>query len=287
MVNRAQVAIFWKNWGDESSGEDKKEFDKLLNRICTIVRNDVFPRPWVYPDFREQFGLFSGASFVSQDSAGNFWESALRYKICEAETLLDLMAGVQCLLWAFHSTQHSGLTKIVERLNNVFELSPNVLAHIALSADGPILYRGGARILDDALIADNLEWLGQYPSALKNFREALSIFLSKDANKYRNLLDNLRFAVEQLLRDVLGNEKSLENQKEVLLPWMKGRGLHAQVINMYHDLLFKHFTIYQNDAVKHSEKYSPQEIEFMIYLTGTFMRLLIQASNQSVRFEAS
>jgi dsDNA-binding SOS-regulon protein len=136
-------------------------------------------------------------------------------------------------------------------------------------------------MLDDALIADNLEWLAQPPSALKNFREALSIFLSKDANKYRDLLDNLRFAVEQLLRDVLGNQKSLENQKDLLLPWMKKNGLQPQVINMYHDLLFKHFAIYQNDAVKHGEKYSLKEVEFMIYLTGTFMRLRILASRAS------
>jgi hypothetical protein len=130
------------------------------------------------------------------------------------------------------------------------------------------------------LIADNLEWLAQHPEALKNFQGALSIYLSKDVNKYRNLLDNLRFAVEQLLKDVLQNQKSLENQKDTLLPWMKSRGLHAHVTGMYHDLLFKHFALYQNDAVKHGEKYSPQEIEFMIYLTGTFMRLLIQASKQ-------
>lgn len=62
---------------------------------------------------------------------------------------------------------------------------------------------------------------------------------------------------------------------------MKNRGLHAHVVGMYHDLLFRHFTVYQNDAVKHAERYSPQEIEFMIYLAGTFMRLLIQLSKQS------
>lgn len=61
---------------------------------------------------------------------------------------------------------------------------------------------------------------------------------------------------------------------------MKSKGLHAHVTGMYHDLLFSHFTLYQNDAVKHGEKYSSPEIEFMIYLTGTFMRLLIQASKQ-------
>jgi len=39
--------------------------------------------------------------------------------------------------------------------------------------------------------------------------------------------------------------------------------------------------MYQNDAVKHGEKYAPHEIEFMIYLTGTFMKLLIEVSRET------
>lgn len=280
MVGRAQIATFWKSWRPDSP-EDNEEFEKLRNRISTIVRNEIFPRAWMVSAFREEFVILTGASFVGQESTGNFWETALRYKIVDAENLLDLMHAVQCLLWAFHSTHRpSEFEKIISRLNAVFELSPDVIAHIATGPQGPTLYPGGAKLLDDALIADNLEWLAQHPQALKNFQGALSIYLSKDVNKYRNLLDNLRFAVEQLLRDILQNQKSLENQKDTLLPWMKSKGLHAHVTGMYHDLLFKHFALYQNDAVKHGEKYSPQEIEFMIYLTGTFMRLLIQASKQ-------
>ena len=278
MVKRSQVEVFWKSWGAESH-DDKREFEKLRNRVSTVVKNEVWPLWRSYPSFCEQFVVLSGATFVSQSST-NFWETALYLQVCEALNLLDFMHAVQSLLWALHKTLPKQAGEIAGRLNTVFELSPNIIANIVMGAEGPTLYPGGAKVLDDALIADNLQWLVQYPLALRNFREALSIFLSKDSNKYRNLLDNLRFAVEQLLRDVLGNQKSLENQKDVLLPWMKAKGLHANVTGMYNDLLFKHFAIYQNDAVKHGEKYSLQEVEFMIYLTGTFMRLLIQASRQ-------
>jgi hypothetical protein len=50
---------------------------------------------------------------------------------------------------------------------------------------------------------------------------------------------------------------------------------------MYHNLLLGGFAMYQNDAVKHGEKYAPHEIEFMIYLTGTFMKLLIEVSRET------
>ena len=59
--------------------------------------------------------------------------------------------------------------------------------------------------------------------------------------------------------------------------WLKAHGLHPQIRNMYETLL-AHFDQYQNDAVKHGEAYAyaPFELEFMIYLTGTFIRLLLQ-----------
>ena len=93
-------------------------------------------------------------------------------------------------------------------------------------------------------------------------------------------LDNLRFALEQLLKKILSNQKSLENQKSPLGSWLKEKGLHSQVINSYQTLL-KEYQNYQNDAVKHNENYSFDEVEFMIYLTGNFMRLLIQFASRA------
>ena len=80
-----------------------------------------------------------------------------------------------------------------------------------------------------------------------------------------------------MLRAVLNNEKSLENQKEEFLRWLKSHDAHNHIGGMYHDLLFKWFTLYQNDAVKHKEdQYTPAEVEFVLYLTGTFLRFIQQ-----------
>jgi hypothetical protein len=138
------------------------------------------------------------------------------------------------------------------------------------------LYPSGAKVLDEGVVDANLLWLQNYPNILKSFETALTIYLRKDESQYRNLLDNLRFSIEQLLKNVLGNEKSLEKQD--VLPYLASRGLHSHIVGMFHDLLFDGFAKYQNDAVKHGEKYTAQEIEFMIYLTGTFMRFIIQVS---------
>ncbi|HEY9858558.1 MAG TPA: hypothetical protein V6D16_03560, partial [Candidatus Obscuribacterales bacterium] len=90
-------------------------------------------------------------------------------------------------------------------------------------------------------------------------------------------------ALEYLLRKVLNSDRSIENQiketKSVLLPWLKQKGVHGQIAAMYQKLL-AHYDSYQNDAVKHKEKFFLDDIEFMIYLTGTFMRMLLQLSVQ-------
>jgi hypothetical protein len=125
--------------------------------------------------------------------------------------------------------------------------------------------------------------LERHPDVSKHFQEALRICASGETAQYRNALDNLRFGLETLLKKVLCNCKSLENQKPALLPWPKARGLHQQTVNMYELPLFGPYSIYQNDAVKHNEAFAAVEIEFMICLTGTFMRLLLDLSAKSAK----
>ncbi len=141
---------------------------------------------------------------------------------------------------------------------------------------GVTVYPSGAELLDDRVVNQTLSWLADHPKILEPFETALRLYMEGDQSKQRNLLDNLRYSIEQLLKEVLNNDKALENQKNELLTWLQGKAVHQQVINLYHQLLFGPFRQYQNDAVKHAGEYQAQDVEFMIYLAGTFMRLLLQ-----------
>jgi hypothetical protein len=275
-----QIEAFWKRWNRQP--DEQAELIKFRMRVEHVIKHSI----WMYvrnnADFWKQLSLFLGQKYEESDVGYTGFDLTILGKVVRsAKDLFELVQILQFTLWTLARVAPDTLEGCISDLNDVFALSPTVSIRVARTGEGATIYPSGAALLDDALIRENLAWLQGHRDALNAFEQALSIYLSKDANKYRNLLDNLRFAVEQLLRDLMGNQKSLENQKDVLLPWMKSKGVHANVINMYHDLLFKHFAIYQNDAVKHGEKYSPQEIEFMIYLTGTFMRLLIEASRST------
>lgn len=175
---------------------------------------------------------------------------------------------------AFES-QPSWLNECSRNMQEVLDLSPTVMAQVTFHDGKATLYPTGVKLLDEALIEDTLPWLAQYPAVSKPFHDALRCYLQKDPNQYRSMLDNLRFSIEQMLRSVLNNEKSLENQKEEFLRWLAQHDAHSHIAGMYNELLFNRFAKYQNDAVKHQEdKYTAAEIEFALYVTGTFLRFI-------------
>ncbi len=196
--------------------------------------------------------------------------------IKEAQSLEQVVTVLQLLFWLLEEYDHADLIKFAEKIGEVGKLTPSVGFQVSKRGKVVTLYPLGAKLLDEGSINDVLAWLEKYPKVAKHFEQALKIYYAGDIGKYRNLLDNLRFALEQLLKEVIGNKKSLENQQKELLSWLKQRGIHQEVVNLYNQLLFGQYCMYQNDAVKHNEAFSKDEIEFMIYLTGTFMRLLLQ-----------
>jgi hypothetical protein len=166
---------------------------------------------------------------------------------------------------------------IAEAVREAVAMSPGSPFEVSLSEKAAILYPAGAALLDQEVVDTTLQWLSEFPEALTHFQRALRTYLRDGAAKRRSVLDDLRLALEQLLRKILGNDKSLENQKEALGSWLKDRGLHPTIAAMYHTLIFGQYAPYQNDAVKHDHTSHPEEVEFLIYLTANFMRLLLQA----------
>jgi hypothetical protein len=194
-----------------------------------------------------------------------------------AKTLPDYATKLQAI---FETCKRVGHPDDTDRLYKVIEIclsyTPQVGIAIKKVDSEVIIYPSGAELLDSNVVNSTLSWLSDYPDVLKSFSTALELYMEGDESRQRNLLDNLRLSIEQLLKEVLGNNKSLENQQRELGIWLKAKGVHQQVTNLYSQLLFGPFRIYQNETVKHAGEYREQDVEFMIYLSGTFMRLLLQ-----------
>jgi hypothetical protein len=127
-------------------------------------------------------------------------------------------------------------------------------------------------IVNSPLIKETKHWLEKYPDAYKQYIGALHKYEKKIYE--RNLLDDLRLSLELLLRHILNNNKSLENQLSDLGNHQKSKGMSIEVTNMFNKLL-DYYNKYQNNNVKHNDNVNSKEIELIIDLTSTFMKYLI------------
>jgi hypothetical protein len=270
MVNSARIREFFTHWKHEPNRTE--EFARFRIRMLEVLR-----KLWKFnvQDHEELRGRFAEISGTPCSPSPYFEQSGLNNLVDNAKNEFMVARAVQCMLWSIEELAPGCLDYYCERIKDALELSPGIMIRLVHQGRIATLYPAGVAMLDEALVDENLVWLSRYPTVLKPYGEALKLYLTKDPNLYRSMLDNLRFTLEQLLRVVLNNGRSLENQKEEFLFWLKKHGAHAQIGNMYHQLLFNHFALYQNDAVKHQEdQYAPAEVEFMLYLTGTFLRLI-------------
>lgn len=264
---------------------ESSSFEKLKNRI--LAKLTEYLRPHFAPGagFDTQFAYLSGRrvdpdSLEELLSESDFSRSHVFQGVLQCTNVSELATALHWLFVALEKSEFDERRALADAIAEAAAISPGVGIRVLKRKDSVLFCPAGASLLDKGAVDDPLDWLHAYPAVAKQFEAALRIYAAGDYGKYRNLLDDLRLALEMLLRDMLGNKKSLENQKQILLPWLQQRGLHQQVVNMYDSLLFGHYAAYQNDAVKHGEKYSNEEVEFMIYLTGTFMRLLLQIAKK-------
>lgn len=127
--------------------------------------------------------------------------------------------------------------------------------------------------INETLIEETKHWLADYPESLKLYEEALQKFHNKIFE--RNLLDDLRLSLELLLKKILENEKSLENQLSEIGSFIQSKKGSKELSNMFVKLI-EYFAKYQNTYIKHNDAVIENEIEFIYEMTSSFMKLLIR-----------
>lgn len=133
----------------------------------------------------------------------------------------------------------------------------------------------GAEKLDAALVEETRHWLACCPNARKLYEDAHTKY--EHGVFQRNVLDDLRLALEILLKHILNNGKALENQLRTLGQYLKEVGTSKQLTNMVRTLLDYYFN-YQNEFVKHNDAVKEEEIEIIFEITSSLMKHLVRLS---------
>jgi len=132
--------------------------------------------------------------------------------------------------------------------------------------------------IEEEFISETSHWLEIYHDAFLHYNESYRKYKSQDAQLVRNTLDDARLALELLLKVILGNKKSLENQKSELGEFIAQKGGTKEFSNMFCQLL-NYYSNYQNNRIKHNENIAEAEITFIFELTTVFMRQLVRLNS--------
>jgi len=218
-------------------------------------------------------GLFQDVNKFTEIVSQKKFENSAVYKVISGENdFVEFIKFLQVLFWSNLPSE------VKERLYFSFKedikLSLLDIQIKRIKKDNAIFYPKGAKLLDEKIVNDVLDWLVLYPKVQKSFKSALEKYQNKIFQ--RNLIDDLRLSLELLIRKLLNNNKNLENQEKFLAIYLKQKNIPKELINMYWKLI-NYYAKYQNNFAKHNDKVKvdSSEIEFILYLTGTFMRFLL------------
>ena len=125
------------------------------------------------------------------------------------------------------------------------------------------------------LIRKTKHWLSSFPDSLKEYESALTKF--EGGIFERNTLDDMRLALELLVKDLLSNNKSLENQITDIGAMLKNAGVSKEIRNMVIQII-NYYTDFHNNHVKHNDEINGNELEYVIELTSVIMKFLIKVN---------
>lgn len=112
--------------------------------------------------------------------------------------------------------------------------------------------------------------LEETPNSMKLYDDAVTFLYGIDN---RAALDNLRLCIEQLMKDILGNSKPLEKQKDDFGKYLKKKGLSSEIRTQAVNTLDS-FIRYQNNNVKHNFKDEYLEMDFVFSMGESLIKVL-------------
>lgn len=273
--NTIKVRNFYKRWNLEFNENEiwinfKKRF---LNTFSKHLEWKVLHNEEIEKEFLEYVGEHHKKDSSSLDLIGfdkKLSENYVYQYFYEQTDFKLFFLGVQAL-FSIDSIANSIKEELGKDLKEIIDLT-GIQVEIKKIKQDIILYPKGAKILDEKLVNDALDWLIEYPKIYEKYRLAISYIDNK--GKERIVLDNLRFSFEQLLREILNNKKSLENQKEELGKFIKSQIQSNEISNLFWKV-YDFYLKYQNENVKHSDNINKNEVEFMLYQTGILIRFIL------------
>lgn len=242
--------------------EENYDEDSYLN-YCQMVGEHYEDSYYPYRRLSESLDKCKSieeliAKYIAMSNTYSVEYRDFLYNVLDDEQVLDNGKILQCL------------KDSLERLNIRFEIFED--------EDGIFIFPLGAKELDDALVSEPLDWLSDYPNTRKTFTIALQQY--SNGQYIRDVADNLRKAFEEFLKEFFNNNIDLNKNKKEVEAYLKEQNAAPQLITMLVSLI-SHYYLLNNEVAKHNDKMDARYLEFLMYQTGVFIRMLIVVKKDS------
>ena len=291
MTNRRRIKSMLNRWGIER--DEDEIHDRLRNSFKSGlalygVADEFTNSRRLDFTLAQLLGVATpdvGSEFLGAPNA-SFERTNLRFAIVKSDSLTRLVEIMQGVLWATESLSADAQESARWAVEQALDYTPEADLRLAWNGTAATIVPAGARLLDRDLVDEVLGWLEDFPTARGHYKNSLTHLASGDPSRLRNGVDELRRAVEALLRKLLGQRKGLQklSDKRVLGPWLKDRGVEVEVRKLVDDVL-RRFRDYQNEHAKHGDNVDELHAETMLYLTGVVMRTLMRAQEQAAKLD--
>jgi hypothetical protein len=132
--------------------------------------------------------------------------------------------------------------------------------------------------LQQDLVSETFYWIDNFPKVKERFTRAVNLYQEKSDRI--DCVNNLRLTLELLIKKILNNNKSLENQLGEIGKYQEKFGFGVEIRNTFNKIL-DYYNKFQNNKVKHDTDINNEhEVEFMFGLTMIFIRMLIKPNNE-------
>lgn len=131
-------------------------------------------------------------------------------------------------------------------------------------------------------LESSIEQIEEVKSLLENYPSAETLYnsgiqkLENDIYE-RNAIDDLRLSLEVLIKTILANEKSLENQQAELKKFLAGKGVAPEISNLLWSNI-DNISKYNNKYVKHNDNVGKVDSEMIFDLTTTVIKQIVRVS---------
>lgn len=154
----------------------------------------------------------------------------------------------------------------------------NSESDLEISWDGKIFTRRGAKLLDEKLVNEPLEWLRdpKYRNVIIPFEKGLKHWMEGQKNpaRYGDVITDVYEALEALAKSVTGRDADLSANREKFAATLGLPEAYKKMLKEYIDFgcEYRH----SPETSKPRTYPSERDTEAFIYMTGVFLRLAVQ-----------